>query len=406
MARLSGQQWIWQAKQWQNFSWREPEVVPLLRRLHHLSGLLLGKSTANSQQQQSLDSMLQNLIASSAIEGERLNVDSVRSSLARQFELNDDNPYPTSKRSDGLAEMMRDALHNFTQPLTCKRLFQWHRWLFPDGGGEFSSRPLLVGQLRGDEPMQVVSGSLTKQTVHFEAPPRSVLEQELQYFIDWFNRTAADPSLDPWLRAAITHLWFVTLHPFDDGNGRLVRALTDMALAQADNQSIRLYAMSVAILNDRKGYYDALEKNQSVDKPDPSFDAIQDQISTAVDAENNHSLDITHWVVWFLKTLEVSINDAISTIDKTLFKTRFWQRHQNDQLSGEQRKVLNILLDNGSDYSEGSNSSELSAAQYQKLAGVSKATATRHLQDLVNKRCLEKLPGGGRSTRYQLPFAG
>lgn len=397
MGRFSGQQWIWQAEHWPDFSWQEPEVAPLLRRLHHQSGLLLGKATANSQQQQSLDSMLQNLIASSAIEGERLNVESVRSSLARQFELEDDNPYPTSKRSDGLAEMMRDALHNFAQPLDCERLFQWHRWLFPDGAGEFSSRPLLVGQLRGDEPMQVVSGSLTKQTVHFEAPPRSVLEQELQLFIDWFNRTADDQSLDPWLRAAITHLWFVTLHPFDDGNGRLVRALTDMALAQADNQSVRLYAMSVAILNDRKGYYGALERNQSIDEPDPDFDAIQDQASPATEGTANDSLDITHWVVWFLKTLDVSINDAISTIDKTLFKTRFWQQHQDDQLSGEQRKVLNILLDEGSDYSEG-----LSAAQYQKLAGVSKATATRHLQDLVNKYCLEKLPGGGRSTRYQL----
>ncbi|WP_236553514.1 Fic family protein [Aeromonas veronii] len=268
--------------------------------------------------------------------------------------------------------MMLDAIDNHEQPLTIERLYQWHRWLFPVN--EWSVQPMNVGQLRGNEPMLVVSGRVDRPTVHFEAPPRAALDDQLAAFIFWFNQTRHDPTMDPLLRAAIIHFWFVTLHPVDDGNGRLTRALTDLALSQADSHSIRLYAMSVAILELRGDYYRALESAQ------------------------RGSLDITSWICWFLDTLDYSIELALQVIDRSLAKTFFWLRHCNDDLSPEQTKVLNRLLDGG----EHGFQNGISASQYQKVAGVSKPTATRHLAELVDKGCIEKLPGGGRSTRYQI----
>ncbi|MDH0029344.1 Fic family protein [Aeromonas caviae] len=268
--------------------------------------------------------------------------------------------------------MMLDAIDNHEQPLTIERLYQWHRWLFP--ANEWSVQRLNVGQLRGDEPMQVVSGRVDRPTVHFEAPPRATLDDQLAAFIFWFNQTRHDPSMDPLLRAAIIHFWFVTLHPVDDGNGRLTRALTDLALSQADSHSIRLYAMSVAILELRGDYYRALESAQ------------------------RGSLDITSWICWFLDTLDYSIELALQVIARSLAKVCFWQRHYHDCLNSEQTKVVNRLLDGGEQgFEHGIN-----ASQYQKVAGVSKSTATRHLAELVEKGCIEKLPGGGRNTRYQI----
>lgn len=368
--------WIWQQPNWPFFSWSEAVIAPPLRDVRLKSGVLIGKATANQSQdsQQALDTLLQSIVASSAIENETLNVQSVRSSLARRLNVTEEHPYPVSERSEGLAAMMTDAILDYQQPLTQERLSQWHVWLFPDEAGFVTSRPKLIGQLRGDEPMQVVSGRLDKPRVHFEAPPRAKLEQEVLQFIDWFNRSRNEHTLDPILRAAICHLWFVTLHPFEDGNGRITRALTDMALAQADSQSIRLYAMSVSILDRRNDYYQILEQTQ------------------------RGSLDITAWLVWFLDTLEQTLDQAIASIEITLKKTRFWREYVHAGLSPEQIKVLNRLLDGGERGFEGG----ISAAQYQKVAKVSKATATRHLADLLQKGCIEKLPGGGRSTRYQI----
>jgi Fic family protein len=268
--------------------------------------------------------------------------------------------------------MMLDAIDNHEQPLTIERLYQWHRWLFPVS--EWSVQPVNVGQLRGDEPMQVVSGRVDRPTVHFEAPPRAALDEQLAAFILWFNQTQNDPTMDPLLRAAISHVWFVTLHPVDDGNGRLTRALTDLALSQADCHSIRLYAMSAAILGRRADYYRALESAQK------------------------GSLDTTSWICWFLDTLDFSIELALQSIARSLAKASFWQRHCHDGLSPEQTKVLNRLLDGGEQGFENG----INASQYQKVAGVSKPTATRHLAALVEKGCIEKLPGGGRNTRYQV----
>jgi Fic family protein len=249
--------WIWQSPSWTDFQWQDELILPRLRDTRLKLGVLLGKASLDKSTEQSLDTLLANIIASSAIENEQLNVESVRSSLAKHLGLSSEQPYPISDRSEGLAAMMLDALQNQHAPLTTPRLFQWHEWLFPSPfpsrrEDEWSSQTIIVGKLRGDEPMQVVSGRLDKQTVHFEAPPRGQLEQELDQFVSWFNQSYQQSDLDPLLRAAITHFWFVTLHPFDDGNGRITRALTDMALAQADSQSIRLYAMSVAILDKRK----------------------------------------------------------------------------------------------------------------------------------------------------------
>ncbi|NQD96290.1 Fic family protein [Pseudomonas sp. CrR25] len=366
--------WIWQQPNWPHFSWQTEPLAPLLRACAQAQGRLLGMLGAvgsDTEAQSSLDALLQNIVTSSAIEGEQLNVGSVRSSLARRLGISEEGP--TTARSEGLAELLLDATGAHHEPLTLQRLFGWHRWLFP-GDDSLLSRPLLIGTLRGDEPMQVVSGRLDRPTVHFEAPPREGLEAQLEDFLAWFESSRSDASLDPFLRAGIAHFWFVTLHPFDDGNGRLTRAITDLALAQGEQQAIRFYAMSASILDDRAGYYRILETSQK------------------------GTLDITGWLQWFLATLLNSLEQALARIDRVLAKTRFWQAHRNQTLSAEQVKVLNRLLDGG----ERGFEDGISAAQYQAVAKVSKATATRHLSDLLEKGCIERLPGGGRSTRYQI----
>ncbi|MET3675517.1 MULTISPECIES: Fic family protein [unclassified Pseudomonas] len=366
--------WIWQQPAWPRFTWQNEAIAPMLRNCIDMQGRLLGKIgsvDALSECQNILDTLLQNIVTSSAIEGEQLNVGSVRSSLARRLGIEEHGP--TNARSEGLAELMLDATQGYDRPLTLQRLYTWHQWLFPLAQGALS-KAILVGQLRDEMPMQVISGRLDKPTVHFEAPPRDGLEARLNEFLDWFANSRDSTSLDPLLRAGIAHFWFVTLHPFDDGNGRLTRAITDLALAQGERQAIRFYAMSASILEDRAGYYQVLENSQKGD------------------------LDITRWLSWFLSTLLRSLEQALANIDRKLAKARFWQAHRSDGLLPEQVKVLNRLLDGGPrGFEEGIN-----AAQYQAVAKVSKATATRHLSDLLDKACLVRLPGGGRSTRYRI----
>ncbi|MGE6167108.1 Fic family protein [Aeromonas rivipollensis] len=369
--------WIWQHEDWPHFCWQERLLLPRLRLAHRNLGLLQGlhlsaHSTTQAHQTHALDTLLANVIASSAIENQRLNTQSVRTSLARHLGISEQTPYPTSDRSDGLAAMIVDAIYNTDEQLTLERLLQWHRWLFP--ADDRRLHQIRVGQLRGDEPMQVISGARDRRTVHFEAPPRGGIEQELATFIDWFRTSLDDPCLDPLLRAAISHIWFVTLHPFDDGNGRITRALTDLALSQADNQSISLYAMSVVIFEQQADYYRALEQTQRGD------------------------VDVTEWLVWFLDTLNVTLEQAQQSCTHALARNRFWLLHASDQLCPEQVMILNHLL--GSD---DRCLQSISASQYQIFAQVSKSTATRHLTDLLEKNCLEKEPGGGgRNTRYRL----
>ena len=361
--------YIWQQPEWPHFQWDIAELRPRLDRVRLLQGRLLGRTEAVPAQtdlEVEMDALIQNAIRTSEIEGEFLDVGSVRSSVARQLGLQQAGMAGrTTPASESLVALLLEATHAVDQPLSTELLCQWQAMLFPQGTGD-----LRVGALRGDQPMQVVSGRIDKPRVHFEAPPRDRLGAELAGFIQWFNHPPE--NLDSLLRAGIAHLWLVTLHPFDDGNGRVTRAVTDRALAQAERQSVRFYSLSAAIMAQRNAYYDKLEQTQKA------------------------GLKITPWLDWFLETLEAALQQALTRVDRVLTKARFWQRHGTTVLSERQIKVLNRLLDTaGEEFSEGIN-----ARKYQSLAKVSKATATRDLADLLEKGCLRKLPGGGRSTRY------
>ncbi|MES2822952.1 MAG: DUF4172 domain-containing protein [Pseudomonadota bacterium] len=254
--------WIWQHADWPKFHWRLEQLQIRLADANKNVGILLGRMGSlnpGMDSESALDTLLQNILTSSAIEGETLQSASVRSSLAKRLGISTDLQIPISSKTEGLAELMLDAIQHCQQPLSLARLEQWHRWLFPDDKPRLIN--LRVGQLRGDEPMQVVSDRLDKPRIHFEAPPKAALDKELAQFIAWFN-LPSDGVVDPLIRAAVTQLWFITLHPFDDGNGRITRALTDMTLAQADAQSIRLFAMSSSILGNRADYYRILEQTQ------------------------------------------------------------------------------------------------------------------------------------------------
>ena len=370
--------WIWQQPAWPRFTWDAGALSGALRECHRLQGALLalaGTVGDDVEAGQELDALLQNVMTSSAIEGEQLNAGSVRSSLARRLGVATAEDTGRTPRSEGLAELMLDATHHVEAPLDLSRLLRWHALLFPPGATLLPVR-IRVGELRGDEPMQVVSGRMDRPVVHFEAPSRQGLESQLDAFLDWFASSRGDASMDPLLRAGVAHFWFVTLHPFDDGNGRLTRAITDLALGQAGREAARFYALSASILDDRQGYYAILEASQK------------------------GGLNITPWLTWFLKTLEDSLRQAIARIDRVVAKARFWHQHRMDDLSVDQRTVLNRLLDG----EERSFEHGISAAQYKAVAAVSKATATRHLTDLLAQGCLVRLPGGGRSTRYGIAW--
>ena len=335
------------------YIWQQPHWL--------LQGRLLGRTEAASGQadlEVEMDALIQNAIRTSEIEGEHLDAGSVRSSVARQLGLERAgvSARPTPE-TESLVALLLEATHQPDAPLDVARLCQWQAMLFPRDANMHPN--IRVGGLRGEQPMQV----------HFEAPPRTVLDSELDRFLTWFNNPP--PELDALLRAGMAHLWLITLHPFDDGNGRVTRAVTDRALAQAEGHSVRFYSLSAAIMARRAGYYEHLEKTQ------------------------RGELDITDWLEWFLDALEEALRQALLRVDRVLSKTKFWQRHASTVLNERQIKVLNRLLDTaGEEFAQGIN-----ARKYQALAKVSKATATRDLAELVEKGCLEKLPGGGRSTR-------
>lgn len=373
---MNSPRWIWQQPDWPWFLWQADALAPLLRACQQSQGRLLGMTgviAGDAQAQGELDTLLQNIITSSAIEGETINVASVRSSLARRLGVAADEGAGVTPRSEGLAELMLDATQHHDAALDMSRLLEWHAWLFPQQDS-LLTHAIRVGSLRGDEPMQVVSGRIDRPTVHYQAPPCEALEAQLDTLLDWFNHSRGDAALDPLLRAGMAHFWFGTLHPFADGNGRLTRVITDLALARGEHHAIRFYTMSASILADRAGYYRALESGQK------------------------DRLDITAWLQWFLNTLLKSLHEALQRIDRVLAKVRFWQQHQYHGLLAEQIKVLNRLLDGG----ERGFEHGISAAKYQAVAKVSKATATRHLAELLDKGCIRRLPGGGRRTRYQI----
>jgi Fic family protein len=368
--------YIWQRDNWPHFEWDDAVLKPQLDAVRLLQGRLLGRAESvppDSGISAQMDALIQSAIRTSEIEGEHLDVGSVRSSVARQLGLERAAlAGKATPKSDSLVALLLDATSRPDAPLSIKQLYHWQALLFPEGGSLL--KDINLGALRGAQTMQVVSGRIDNPKVHFEAPPRKGLEQEVKQFLEWFNHPPKE--LDGLVRAGIAHLWLITIHPFDDGNGRVTRAVTDRALAQAEGQSVRFYSLSAAIMAARKGYYEHLENTQKA------------------------GLDITPWLTWFLTTLEAALQQALIRIDRVLEKTRFWQSHANTVLSERQIKVLNRLLDTaGEEFEQGVN-----ARKYQALAKVSKPTATRDLADLLEKGCLRKLPGGGRSTRYVVGY--
>ncbi len=311
--------------------------------------------------------MTSEVVKSSAIEGQVLDARQVRSSLARRLGIDAGGMIQASRAVEGVVEMMIDATRKYSDPLREERLFAWHAALFPTGRS--GMRKIAVGSWRSADagPMQVVSGPLGREKVHFEAPEAARVPNEMQAFLEWFN---AAPRTDPVIQAALAHFWFVTIHPFEDGNGRMARAIADMALARADGAADRFYTMSAQIEAERRDYYDVLEKSQKGD------------------------LDLTAWLTWFIECLGHSLDRAEGTLSAVLFKARVWQRVGNLRVNERQRAVLNRLLDGFEGY--------LTTSKYAKLAHCSSDTALRDIQELLDGGILLRNPGKGRSVSYRI----
>ncbi|MBI2315551.1 MAG: Fic family protein [Betaproteobacteria bacterium] len=314
-----------------------------------------------------LQTLAQEVVTSSEIEGEFLDPDQVRSSIARRLGIDIGGLTPADRHVEGAVEMMLDATQKYEQPLDEERLFAWHAALFP--AGRSGMRRIKVGAWRDDSsgPMQVVSGPVGRERVHYQAPPASQLDQEMKTFIAWFN---SEPSLDPVLKAAVAHLWLVTIHPFDDGNGRIARAVAEMALARSEQTSQRFYSMSAQIREEKGAYYDVLESTQKGD------------------------LDITLWLRWFLGCLDRAFDGAEKILANVFKKARFWEKHAGAAFNQRQRGMLNRLL---ADF-EG----KLTSSKWAKLEKCSQDTALRDIDDLVARGILAKEAPGGRSTGYRL----
>lgn len=362
--------YIHQLTNWPDFSWDTEALLPLLGGVRHRQGKILGQMTALGFKIQSdtlLATLTMDVLKSSEIEGERLNADQVRSSIARRLGIEIAGSVPADRNVEGVVEMMLDATQQYAQPLTADRLFDWHGALFPTGRS--GMHKITVGDWRGPEagPMQVVSGAMGKEKVHFEAPDAIRLNDEMNNFLEWFNQ---EGGTDPVLKAAVAHLWFVTIHPFDDGNGRIARALTDMLLARADGSTQRFYSMSAQILREKSGYYNLLESTQK------------------------GGLDITSWIKWFLECLYQSMDYTEGTISNVFNRNLFWERHRETILNNRQQYMISSLMD--------AFYGKLTSSKWAKMTKSSSDTALRDIQDLMNKGILEKEPGGGRSTNYIL----
>jgi Fic family protein len=362
--------YIHQLEDWPKFSWQVGELSQKLAAVRHKQGRLIGRMEQlgfNLRAEASLLTLTEEIVKSSDIEGEKLDREEVRSSIARRLGM-DAGALPSADRNvEGVVEMMLDATEKYEEPLTKERLFGWHAALFPTGYSGMSK--IKIGGWRDDTsgPMQVVSGPIGKSKVHYEAPVAGKLEKEMEAFLAWFNNSA---SLDPVLKAAIAHLWFVTIHPFEDGNGRIARAIADLALAQSEKSKQRFYSMSAQIRIERNAYYDILEATQKGD------------------------LDITDWLNWFLDCLDRAFDGAEEILGSVLRKASFWEKSRELALNDRQRKVLNRLLDGF----EG----KLTSSKWAILTKVSQATASRDIDELVAWGVLKKDAAGGRSTSYSL----
>jgi Fic family protein len=369
--------YIWQAADWPTWRFDLAALAQPLADVSRAQGLLMGRLADVGlalRDQASLSALTEDVIKTSAIEGEQLDLQSVRSSIARRLGVDIGALAPVDRHVEGVVEMVLDATANCHAPITRERLFGWHAALFPTGYSGLGR--IRVGRWRDDAtgPMQVVSGPLQRQRVHFEAPPAARLAAETRRFLAWANRASGEPPL---VKAGLAHLWLVTVHPFDDGNGRIARAVGDLFLARADGSPQRFYSLSAQIQRERKAYYDILERTQK------------------------QSLDVTEWLAWFLATLHRAVDQAQLSLDAVLAKTRFWQRWAAPAaaapLNERQVKVVNRLLDGF----EG----KLTSSKWAAIAKCSPDTALRDITDLLARGVLRKSDAGGRSTSYELDDA-
>lgn len=366
--------YIHERPEWPHLHWNSETLAAVLADVRHRQGRLLGHMGAlgfGLREEAVLRTLTEDVVKSSEIEGEKLNVEAVRSSIARRLGIDVGGLKAAADRNvEGVVEMMLDATRNYDKPLTEERLFGWHASLFPTGRS--GMRRIRVGTWRDDRdgPMQVVSGPVGRERVHFEAPTAARLEHEMASFLDWFN---GGEAVDPVMKAGLAHLWFVTIHPFDDGNGRIARAIADLCLARSEQSSQRYYSMSAQIREERKAYYDILEETQK------------------------NGTDITLWQTWFLGCLGRAIGGAETLLASVLAKARFWESVGHPSVNDRQRLVLNRLLDGF----EG----KLTTSKWAKLTGSSQDTAYRDILNLVERGILARGAEGGRSTNYVLVHA-
>jgi Fic family protein len=362
--------YIHQLEEWPQFRWRDAELAVRLAAVRNHQGRFTGKMETLGFQLKAeavLQTLTEDVLRSSEIEGEILDKAQVRSSIARHLGMDIGALAPIDRNVEGVVEMMLDATQNYAEPLTEERLFAWHAALFPTGRSGMSK--ITVGDWRNKDadPMQVVSGAMGRERIHYQAPAANLLNREMAAFLRWFN---APPATDPVLKAAIAHLRFVTVHPFEDGNGRIARAIADMALARSEESPRRFYSMSAQIRGERNAYYDILEATQKGD------------------------LDITAWLTWFLACLDRAIEGAEGILSAVLKKARFWDLPGTEDLNHRQRAMLNRLLDGF----EG----KLTSSKWAALSEVSQDTAVRDIDDLIGRNLLRKDTAGGRSTSYSL----
>ena len=362
--------YIHELPDWPRFDWDRERLAERLADVRHRQGRLIGHMEAlgfNLRQEAVLKTLTADVLKSSEIEGEKLDAEQVRSSIARRLGMDIGALKQADRRVEGIVEMMLDATRHFDQPLTAERLFSWHATLFPTGRSGMIKIGVGAWRDGGTGPMEVVSGPVGKERVHFQAPAAARLDAEMRAFLHWFNATAA---IDPVLKAGLAHLWFVTIHPFDDGNGRMARAIADMALARSEKTPQRFYSMSAQIRQERAAYYNILEQTQK------------------------ETMDVTPWMEWFLGCLGRAIDGARTILGAVLAKARFWKAIAGVPLNQRQRLVLNRLLDGF----EG----KLTTSKYAKLAKCSQDTALRDILALVERGVLVRNPEGGRSTSYAL----
>ncbi len=361
---------IYENLKWPEFQWEDESILPLLSAVRYQQGVIVGKMGAlgfELMSQANLEILTIDVLKTTEIEGELLNPDQVRSSIARRLGLDKSGLVNSDRNVDGVVDMMLDATRNYGKELRKDRLFSWQNSLFPAGYSGINK--IITANWRNDSsgPMQVVSGPMGKEKVHYQAPAAENVDQEMQLFFEWLNNSQ---DIDLVLKAGIAHLWFVTIHPFEDGNGRIARAIADMILAQSDKQPYRFYSMSTQIRKERKKYYEVLEKTQK------------------------GKLDITEWLEWFLNCLLNALEASETILGKVIFKHNFWLQHASKIDNDRQRKGLNLLLD-GFD-------GKLTTSKWARICKCSQDTALRDIQDLMSKNIIYRLPGGGRSTGYAI----